>query len=203
MNRPTVFVVDDEFAVRDALKLFLESSGLAVKTFDSARSFLEGYRPQWPGCLVLDIRMPGMSGMALQQALKARQTPIPILFLTGHGDVPMAAKAFKSGAVDFIEKPFNDQELLDRIREALERDARARTHKVWKSTAQERYLHLTPRETEVMALVVAGRSNKEIARQLDVSHRTIDVHRARVMEKMGAQSLPELVNMAVACGVGP
>jgi FixJ family two-component response regulator len=203
MDRPTVFVVDDEFAVRDALKLFLESSGLAVETFDSARSFLEGCRPDWSGCLVLDIRMPGMSGLELQQTLKARQIPIPIIFLTGHGDVPMAAKAFKSGAVDFIEKPFNDQELLDGIREALERDARARTHKDWEGAARERYVHLTRREKEVMALVVAGRSNKEIARDLDVSHRTIDVHRARVMEKMRAQSLPELVNMAVACGVSP
>lgn len=203
VSGPTVFVVDDEYAVRDALKLFLESSGLSVKTYDSARAFLEGYRPQWPGCLVLDIRMPGMSGLELQQALKDRQISIPIIFLTGHGDVPMAAKAFRSGAVDFIEKPFHDQELLERIQEALRRDARARSHQAWEREARERYAQLTPREKEVMARVAAGRSNKEIARELEVSHRTIDVHRARVMEKMGARSLPELVNMAVACGAGP
>jgi two-component system response regulator FixJ len=202
MNRePTVFLVDDDPTVRDALGLFLESTGMAVKPYASAQDFLEEYRTEWPGCVVLDIRMPGMTGLELQDFLKVRNIKIPIIFLTGHGDVPMSVKAFKAGAVDFIEKPFNDHVLLARIREAIEQDSQTRTNQARIDEVRRRYVHLTPREKEVMRLVVCGHSNKEIARQLDISHRTIDVHRARLMEKMLAHSLPELVNMAAICDV--
>ena len=200
-HNPTVFLVDDDSAVRDALSLFLESSGLAVKTYASAYEFLKDYQTDWPGCMVLDIRMPGMSGLELQKALLRSHIDIPIIFLTGHGDVPMSVKALKSGAVDFIEKPFNDEQLLDSIHEAIIRDADLRAQKTQNKRVKERYSYLTPREKEVMELVVLGKSSKEIGKDLDISHRTIDVHRARIMEKMEAKSLPELVNMAHACGI--
>jgi two-component system, LuxR family, response regulator FixJ len=202
MNRePTVFLVDDDPTVRDALGLFLESAGMAVKPYASAQDFLAEYRTEWPGCVVLDIRMPGMTGLELQDFLKARNIKIPIIFLTGHGDVPMSVKAFKAGAVDFIEKPFNDHVLLARIREAIEQDSQTRTNQTRIDEVRRRYVQLTPREKEVMRLVACGHSNKKIARQLDISHRTIDVHRARLMEKMQAHSLSELVNMAAICDV--
>jgi two-component system response regulator FixJ len=202
MNRePTVFLVDDDPAVRDSLGLFLESTGMTVKPYASAEDFLEEYRIEWPGCVVLDIRMPGMTGLELQDILQARNIKIPIIFLTGHGDVPMSVKAFKAGAVDFIEKPFNDHVLLTRIREAIEQDSQTRTNQARIDEVRRRYVHLTRREKEVMRLVACGHSNKEIAKQLDISHRTIDVHRARLMEKMQAHSLPELVNMAAICDV--
>jgi two-component system response regulator FixJ len=202
MNRePTVFLVDDDPTIRDALGLFLESTGMAVKPYALAQDFLEEYRTEWPGCVVLDIRMPGMTGLELQDILQARNIKIPIIFLTGHGDVPMSVKAFKAGAVDFIEKPFNDHVLLTRIREAIEQDSQARTNQARIDEVRRRYVHLTRREKEVMRLVACGHSNKEIARQLEISHRTIDVHRARLMGKMQAHSLPELVNMAAICDV--
>jgi len=200
---PVVHVVDDEPDVRDALSLFLESSGYTVRCHESAQDFLNDYRPEDPGCLILDLRMPGMDGLALQQELARRQIEIPVIFLSAHGDVPMASRAFKAGAVDFLEKPFNDEVLLSRVREALERDRRSRDRMVWEAAIRERFSRLTPREQEVMARVVQGMSNKEIARALGVSHRTIDVHRARVMEKMGARTLPELVTMGVLCGFKP
>jgi two-component system response regulator FixJ len=202
MNRePIVFLVDDDPTVRDALGLFLESTGMTVKLYASAPEFLEKYRDEWPGCVVLDIRMPGMTGLELQDILQARNIKIPIIFLTGHGDVPMSVKALKAGAVDFIEKPFNDRVLLTRIREAIEQDSQTRTNQARIDEIRRRYVHLTRREKEVMRLVACGYSNKEIARQLEISRRTIDVHRARLMEKMQAHSLPELVNMAAICGV--
>jgi two-component system response regulator FixJ len=202
MNRePIVFLVDDDPTVRDALGLFLESTGMTVKLYASAPEFLEKYRDEWPGWVVLDIRMPGMTGLELQDILQARNIKIPIIFLTGHGDVPMSVKALKAGAVDFIEKPFNDRVLLTRIREAIEQDSQTRTNQARIDEIRRRYVHLTRREKEVMRLVACGYSNKEIARQLEISRRTIDVHRARLMEKMQAHSLPELVNMAAICGV--
>lgn len=195
----TVFLVDDDPTVRDALGLFLESSDLSVKAYPSAQAFLKDYRPEYPGCLVLDIRMPGMSGMELQQSLLNRNIAIPIIFLTGHGDIPLSVKALKAGAVDFIEKPFNADVLLARIREALKKDAQTRELNANKARILTCYEHLTRREREVMKFVIAGSSNKEIAKALDISHRTIDVHRSRIMAKMEANSLPDLVNMATLC----
>jgi two-component system response regulator FixJ len=195
----TVFLVDDDPTVRDALGLFLESSDLSVRGYPSAQAFLDDYRPEYPGCLVLDIRMPGMSGMELQQSLLHRNIAIPIIFLTGHGDIPMSVKALKAGAVDFIEKPFNADVLVARIREALEKDAQTREFNAYKARILACYEHLTRREREVMRFVITGSSNKEIAKALDISHRTIDVHRSRIMAKMGATSLPDLVNMATWC----
>jgi FixJ family two-component response regulator len=196
-----VFLVDDDPIVLDALGLFLESSGLAVKDFSSAQAFLADYDPRCPGCLVLDIRMPGMSGMELQQVLIEKHIDIPIIFLTGHGDIPMSVKALKAGAVDFIEKPFNDEVLLSCIRDAIAKDARSRALDTEKTKISRCYEQLTRREKEVMGFVVSGHSNKEIAKELDISHRTIDVHRSRIMAKMGANSLPELVNMASLCAL--
>lgn len=197
----TVFLVDDDRNVRDALSLFLESSGLQVRAYPSAQAFLEQYNSQHPGCLVLDIRMPGMSGMELQQELIKRHIDIPIIFLTGHGDIPMSVKALKAGAIDFIEKPFNDEVLLNRIREATAKDAQTRMFNVQKSKILACYVRLTRREKEVMRFVISGHSNKEIARELGISHRTIDVHRARIMGKMQANSLSELVSMTTLYGL--
>ncbi|HHB12771.1 MAG TPA: response regulator transcription factor [Chromatiales bacterium] len=198
---PVVHVVDDDPGVRRALSLLLESNGLDVHGHDSAEAFLASYDPARPGCLVLDVRMPTMSGLELQHELKRREITIPIIFLTGHGDVPMAAQAFRAGAVDFLEKPFEAEQLLARIDDAVKRDLRNREKAIQKRQARACYERLTPREREVMALVVEGKSNKEIARLLDVSHRTIDVHRARVMEKMRVRTLPQLVDKAVLCGL--
>lgn len=196
-----MYIVDDDPDVCAALGLLLEAEGHAVRTFDSAVSFLEAYEDRWTGCLVLDVRMPGMSGLELQYELRRRGMTMPIIFLTGHGDVPMASRAFRSGALDFIEKPFRDDILLERIDDALERAATDRAARDSVSLERACYERLTPREKEVFALVVAGRSNKEIARSLGVSHRTIDVHRARVMEKLGVHSLAELVIKAARYGV--
>lgn len=198
-QKSVVFLVDDDPIVLDALGLFLESSGLAVRAFSSAQAFLEAYDPSFPGCLVLDIRMPGMSGLELQQELIKKNIDIPIIFLTGHGDIPMSVKALKAGAVDFIEKPFNDEVLLKCIREAIARDKQLRTLDAEKAKILHCYKQLTRREKEVMGFVISGHSNKEIAKELDISHRTIDVHRSRIMAKMEANSLPELVNMASLC----
>ncbi len=202
MNRKTtVFLVDDDATVRDALSLFLEASGLVVSAYASAREFLRHYQPSWPGCMVLDIRMPGMTGLELQKVLKQRQIEIPIIFLTGHGDIPMSVKALKGGAVDFIEKPFKDEVLLDRIREAIAIDAHRRKITAQKMKIMHRYVQLTRREKQVLTYVISGLSNKEIAKKLHVSHRTIDVHRARIMNKMEASSLPELVNLTTICDI--
>ena len=190
-----VFVVDDDEAVRDSLKMLLESVDLPCQTFASAREFLEKHDPQRHSCLVADIRMPGMSGLDLQEELNRRSSTIPILFITGHGDVPMAVDAMKAGALDFIEKPFRDQDLLDRIHEALEGDAARREDNRELAETRSRMDQLTARETEVMHRVVAGQANKVIAMDLGVSQRTVEIHRARVMQKMGARSLAQLVRM--------
>ena len=197
-DRPIVFVIDDEASVRDALALFLESEGLSVKTYDSARSFLGEYQSNFHGCMIVDIRMPGMSGLELQQTLNEQGVDLPVIFLTGHGDVPMSAKAFKAGAMDFIEKPFSDEDLLASIRDAIAKDRALRQLRLQGRRIVKRYSQLTPREKQVMQGVVAGKPNKVIARELGVSPRTIDIHRSRVMLKMGAQTLPDLVTMAAA-----
>jgi two-component system response regulator FixJ len=182
LARPTIFVVDDDAAVRDALKLLLRSVGHAVETFGSAQEFLDAYGEDRAGCLVLDIRMPGMSGLELQQKLNEKHSILPIIFITGHGDVPMAVEAMQAGAVDFIQKPFRDQDLIDRINQALEKDSSNRAALGERNDIRRRLETLTPREREVLDLVVHGKANKVIAGDLKLSQRTVEIHRARVME---------------------
>lgn len=192
-----VFVIDDDQAVRNSLGLLLKSMGQTARLFDSAQAFLDAYQPSLSGCIVLDIRMPGMSGMELQQRLKTMRCTIPIIFVTGHGDVPMAVEAMHHGAFDFIQKPFRDQELLDRINHALTWDLEHRSEENRRRGVLERFNSLTPREREVMDCVVRGLANKVIAMDLDLSQRTVEIHRARVMEKMNARSLADLVRMSL------
>jgi FixJ family two-component response regulator len=194
---PTVFIVDDDASVRDAMEYLLRSVGLEAKKFASATEFLEYYDPSTPGCLVLDVRMPGMSGLELQEALAARGALLPIIFVTAHGDVPMAVEAVKAGAVDFLLKPFRDQDLLDKVQQAVQEDARARAQLESRSEIAERVASLTPREREVMDMVVDGRANKVIASDLGISQRTVEIHRARVMDKMQATSVARLVQMVM------
>jgi len=197
---PTVFVVDDDEAMRSSLKWLIESTGLGVRTFDSADAFLTGYSPDWVGCLLLDVRMPGMSGLELQAYLEKTGYHLPVIIITGHGDVAMAVKAMRSGALDFIEKPFSDEDLLGSIRRALDADNQARTLRTERAQILARMEELTPREHEVMDLVTAGKSNKDMATALGVSAKTVEAHRAKVMDKMRATSLAELVRMALLAG---
>lgn len=194
---PQVFVIDDDQAVRESLGLLLRSMGQRASLFDSAQAFLDQYTPEMCGCIVLDIRMPGMSGVELHQRLKTMSCTIPVIFVTGHGDVPMAVEAMHSGAFDFIQKPFRDQELLDRINHALTWDTEHRSEERRRRSVLEKLASLTPREREVLDCVVQGLANKVIAMDLDLSQRTVEIHRARVMEKMGARSLAELVRMSL------
>ncbi len=194
----TVFLVDDDQAVRDALVLLMETENLNTESFDSAEAFLGLCDPDRPGCLVLDVRMPGMSGIKLQEELAARGIVIPIIFLTGHADVSMSAQAFRSGAIDFMEKPFDENILLERIQEAIRLDQSNRKALDKQANAESRLASLTPREDEIMWLIVAGKANKEIAAELDLSHRTVESHRGRIMEKTGARSLPDLVELTRA-----
>jgi FixJ family two-component response regulator len=198
--RPTIFIVDDDSAVRDALKLLLRSVGQAVETFGAGQEFLDAYNDDRAGCLVLDIRMPGMSGLELQQKLNEKHAILPIIFITGHGDVPMAVEAMQAGAVDFIQKPFRDQDLIDRINQALEKDHNNRAALGERNDIRRRLETLTPREREVLDLVVHGKANKVIAGDLKLSQRTVEIHRARVMEKMQASSLAHLVRMVLEVG---
>ena len=193
----TVFVVDDDDAVRTSLRLLLKSVGLPVETFGAAQEFVDAFDAERAGCLVLDIRMPGMSGLELQQRLNEMHAIIPIVFITGHGDVPMAVEAMQHGAVDFIQKPFRDQDLIDRINQALEKDRDNRAGRRARDAIRHRMQQLTPREREVLDLVTQGKANKVIAGDLSVSQRTVEIHRARVMEKMGASSLAHLVRMVI------
>ncbi|UCC83133.1 MAG: response regulator transcription factor [Gemmatimonadota bacterium] len=197
---PTVFVVDDDPGVLESLKLLLRSVGLAAETFASAHEFLEAYDPEKPGCVVLDVRMPDMSGLELQDRLRALESTLPIIFITAHGDVPMAVKAVKTGAVDFIQKPFRDQELIDRIQHAIEDNARNREQVRELKRYHDRMASLTPRERQVMELVVEGKANKVIASELGLSQRTVEIHRARVMKKMEASSVSSLVQMVMRAG---
>jgi FixJ family two-component response regulator len=196
-SMPTVFIVDDDAPVRDGLKLLLRSVGHRVETYASAQEFLDAYADDRPGCLVLDVRMPGMSGLDLQERLNERRAILPIIFITGHGDVPMAVEALQAGALDFLQKPFRDQELLDRIASALDKDAANRRELLELKQIAARFAELTPRERAVMDLVVQGKSNKVIAGDLDISQRTVEIHRARVMEKTQAGSLAHLVRMVL------
>ena len=191
-----VFVIDDDSAVRAAIKRLLQAVGLSVETFGSGREFLESKLPDVPGCVVLDVRLPGHSGLDLQREFVAKDIHLPIIFITGHGDIPMSVQAMKAGAVEFLTKPFRDQDLLDAIGHAIDRDRAARKQRAELGELQECADSLTPREREVMTLVVSGSLNKQIALELGTSEKTIKVHRGQVMHKMHADSLADLVRMA-------
>src|SRR5580704_6822280 len=194
---PIVFIVDDDEAVRNSLRLLVKSVGLTAAALDSAQEFLATYDAMQPGCLVLDVRMPGMSGLELQQQLNLRGAVIPVIFITGHGDIPMAVEAMQQGAFDFLQKPSRDQDLIDRIQRALERDGRNRAALDEHARVRERLDSLTPREREVLALMTRGKPKKIMAAELGLSQRTVEIHRARVMEKSGAASLAQLVRMVL------
>jgi FixJ family two-component response regulator len=196
-----VFVVDDDVGTRESLKNLIRSVGLRVEVFASAQDFLRSTRPDVPGCLVLDVRLPGLSGLDLQKRMAEGELEIPIVFISGHGDIPMSVRAMKAGAVEFLTKPFREQELLDAIQQALERDRNAREQRAEIAELRSRYRLLTPREREVMALVVTGLLNKQIAGELGTSEASVKVHRQHVMEKMRAGSLAALVRMADRVGI--
>jgi FixJ family two-component response regulator len=193
---PVVFVVDDDPAVRQAIKPLVESVGLRVKLFGSAEEFRRTERPEAPSCLVLDVRLPGISGLDFQRELAETNVQIPIIFITAHGDVPMAVRAMKAGAVEFLIKPFRHQDLLDAIQQALERDRTRRARVLEIAELRERFESLTRGEQKVLPLVVSGRPNKQIAAEIGTSEATVKVHRSQLMRKMGADSLPDLVRMA-------
>jgi len=192
---PVVFVVDDDPSVRSSLKFLMSSVGLQVESFESADALLQRKLPDAPGCLVLDVRLRGSSGLDFQRDLAARNCHMPIIFITGHGDIPMSVRAMKAGAVEFLTKPFRDQDLLDAVRIALEKDCERRERQKEVSDLKERFDSLTPREHEVISMVVSGMLNKQIAYQLGTAENTVKVHRSRAMEKMHAQSVAELVKM--------
>jgi two-component system, LuxR family, response regulator FixJ len=195
VHAPTVYVVDDDDGMRRALSLLLNTVGYRAAAFASPKEFLDKFRPDTAGCLVLDIRMPGMSGLELQQHLNRIGSMLPVIFITGHGDVPMAVQAMKQGAFEFVQKPFRDQDLLDRINHALEEDKGNRSTLARRADVLHRVDSLTPREKQVMELVVDGAANKVIAIDLGLSERTVEIHRAKVMEKMGARSVAHLVKL--------
>lgn len=196
--QPLVYVVDDDVAMRDSLRWLLESAGYKVETYASAEQFLRAYEANEGTCLILDVRMPGLSGLAVQEALIERSQDLPVIFVTGHGDVPMAVSAVKRGAVDFIEKPFNDRDLLAVIDNAIKAKRAARSARAKQSLVATRLATLSPREREVLDCVVAGKLNKNIADELGISVKTVEVHRARVMQKLGVRSIAELVQATLA-----
>jgi len=197
MTEPRVHIVDDDEAMRDSLKWLLESRGLKVELYPSAEAFLRAFNNGFCGCLVLDVRMPGMNGLDLYEQLQARASTLPVIFITGHGDVPMAVSALKKGAADFIEKPFNNQDMLGLIESCLKQDRAAAARRAESASVAQRLESLTQREREVLGLIVAGKLNKQIADDLGISIKTVEVHRSRVMEKMGANSVAELVQLAL------
>ena len=196
-SEATIFVVDDDPGVRQSLEMLIRAIGQSVETYASAGEFLDAYTSERPGCLVLDLRMPGMSGLELQEELGSRGSNLPVIFITAHGDVPTAVDAVKGGAIDFIQKPFRDQDLIEKIELALEQNERALEETAERGDVQARVASLTSRERQVMDIVVDGKTNKAMATELRLSERTVEIHRARVMSKMGAESLPDLVKMAL------
>jgi FixJ family two-component response regulator len=202
-GEPVVLIVDDDKDVREALASLFRSVGLKVKMFDSAAELLQNRLPDAVSCLVLDVRMPGLGGLEFQAELAKASIEVPIIFMTGHGDIPMSVKAMKAGAVDFLAKPFRDQDMLDAVSTALEQDRQRRSAEKRVSGVRTSYATLTQREREVMALVASGLMNKQIAGELRVSEITVKIHRGRIMRKMGARSLADLVRMAEVLGVGP
>jgi len=202
-SEPIVFVIDDDASVRDALRSLIRSVGLQVELFSSGQEFLKRKRPDMPSCIILDVRLPGISGLDFQCRLAADNLNIPIIFVTGHGDIPMSVRAMKQGAVEFLTKPFRDQDLLDAIQLALERDQTRLQEEAKTAKLQERFESLTPREREVLPLVVAGLPNKHVAAEIGTSETTVKVHRSQLMRKMGAESLADLVRMAERIGLNP
>jgi RNA polymerase sigma factor (sigma-70 family) len=202
-SEPTVFLVDDEASVLRALSRLLRSAGLNVETFGSPQEFLERHDPNAHGCLVLDVAMPGLNGLDLQRFLAAKGTELPVIFLTGQGDIPMSVEAMKQGAVDFLTKPKNDEDLLAAIRAGIDKDRANRQAKAERSRIQQQLATLTPREREVLRYIIAGRLNKQVAADLGIVEKTIKVHRARIMKKMNVQSLAELVRVTEHAGIKP
>lgn len=197
-HKPTIFIVDDDDGMRRALATLVKTLGYPTETFARAADFLQAYDADQPGCLLLDVRMPEMSGLELQQKLNTSGSMLPVIFMTGHGDVPMAVQAMKEGAFDFLQKPFRDQDLIDSMNRALKLDAENRASLEKHADIRRRFESLTPRETEVMEMLVDGRANKVIAIDLSLSERTVEIHRANVMEKMGVRSIAHLVRMKLA-----
>lgn len=198
LKKQTVFIVDDDASIRESLKWLLESVQIATRTFESGHAFLEANIDNFDGCLVLDVRMPGMSGLELMKRLQNAGVRAPILFLSAHGDVPMAVQALKDGAFDFLEKPYNNQRFLDCVQRALEHNALTRMHRTADANLLERLKNLTPREQEIMSQVVAGKSSKEIASLLGISYKTVEAHRGRLMAKMEVGNLVDLVRIMTA-----
>ncbi len=198
---PTVFVVDDDADLRRSLNWMLRKAGLNVETFVSAEDFLENYDPDVPGCVLLDLRMPGMNGLQMQERMIEQDWIAPVIIVSGHADVPTAVAAMQAGAVALLEKPFRREDLLDRIHEALEKDTEARRHRSKRAEFEARFAQLTKREREVMKLMVDGKTTKQIGHQLGTSAKTVEIHRSRVMKKMHTQSIAQLVMLAVRCGV--
>jgi FixJ family two-component response regulator len=199
-EHPVVFIVDDDVSVREALKNLLRSVGLRVETFGTAQGFLSSQRSDAPGCLILDVRLPGLSGPDLQRQLADANIEIPIIFITAHGDIQMSVRAMKAGAVEFLTKPFRDQDLLDAVQQSIDKDRAARAARAEKAELRNRYESLSPREQQVLALVVRGLLNKQIAGELGTVEATVKLHRGRVMEKMQADSLADLIRMAEKLG---
>ena len=202
-DQPIVFVVDDDASMRQALARLLQSVQLRVEVFASPQEFLQSERPNVPSCLVLDVRLPGLSGLDFQAELAKADVRIPIVFITGHGDIPMSVRAMKAGAVDFLAKPFRDQDLLDAVTTAIQRDQKRREHENAMTDLRAHFSSLTPREREIMALVASGLMSKQIAAEVGLSEITVKVHRSHLMKKMGARSVADLVRMAEALGVTP